>query len=153
MLDSHISRLQWTAPRNDAVTSYTDPGLYQLYLRLPDAARLEIGRLGVFDFPEGLYVYTGSALRGIGARVARHLRTEKRRRWHIDYLLEHARVEAVAVLPTDERLECDLHRYAMLCLQGRIVALGFGASDCRCSAHLGYLGRISIEELGARYPA
>ena len=48
------------------------PGVYQLHLRLAVAARLEIGRLGTYDFPAGRYIYTGSALSGLSRRLARH---------------------------------------------------------------------------------
>ncbi|MDZ4211617.1 MAG: hypothetical protein U1C59_07880 [Methylotenera sp.] len=50
---------------------------YQLDILLAEPARLSIGKLGVFDFPAGRYVYTGSARCNIEARIARHLRHEK----------------------------------------------------------------------------
>lgn len=133
-------RLQWLAPEIDAVAPFTSPGVYQLFLRIARPVRLEIGRLGSFDFPAGLYVYTGSAMGGIGARVARHLRTEKKKHWHIDYLLSQATIEAIAVLPTQERVECLLHSALMEELEGKVVAARFGSSDCRCMSHLGYIG-------------
>ena len=145
------SRLQWLAPERDAVAPFTSSGVYQLFLRLPETATLQIGRLGKFDFPAGLYVYTGSAMGGIGARVARHLRTEKKKHWHIDYLLAQATIEAIAVLSTKERMECLLHTALMQELEGKVVAARFGSSDCRCPSHLGYLGepnRLLIPLLG-----
>ncbi len=67
-------------------------GVCQLHLLIAKPARLKIGRLGVFLFPAGRYVYTGSALSGLNRRLARHQRQEKRLHWHIDYLLRHARI-------------------------------------------------------------
>jgi Uri superfamily endonuclease len=60
---------------------------YQLVIEVPSAVRVQIGRLGEFEFPAGTYVYTGSARRNLEARLARPKRAEKQLRWHIDYLL------------------------------------------------------------------
>lgn len=111
---------------------------YQLEIALSLPTQLTIGRLGVFDFPAGRYVYTGSALRNIEARIARHLRAEKKLKWHIDYLLASpaASIQKVTqfTLP-----ECRVNQ----CTQGEILIAGFGSSDCRahCTSHLKYLGR------------
>jgi Uri superfamily endonuclease len=110
---------------------------YQLLIEVARPLRLTIGRLGRFDFPAGRYVYTGSAVRGLDARIARHLRREKRLRWHIDYLLHAPGVSVTGVIRSG-RAECALNRAT----PGRIAANGFGASDCRagCGAHLKSLG-------------
>jgi Uri superfamily endonuclease len=110
---------------------------YQLTIHVPARLRLRVGRLGLFDFPPGNYVYTGSARRNIEARVARHRRKEKTLRWHIDYLLAAPGVEVVATrLAT--HAECALNQAT----PGRVVVPGFGASDCRagCGSHLKWLG-------------
>ena len=70
-----------------------DPGGYQLHLHLPKTARLKVGKLGVFLFPAGQYIYTGSALNGLGRRLARHKRRHKTLHWHIDYFLRYAAIE------------------------------------------------------------
>jgi Uri superfamily endonuclease len=110
---------------------------YQLLIDVSQPVRCAIGCLGEFDFPAGLYVYTGSARRNLDARIARHIRREKALRWHIDYLLTSQGVHVVEVVRS-RRTECALNRAS----RGRIVAVGFGASDCRadCGAHLKYLG-------------
>lgn len=99
--------------------------------------RLQIGRFGMFDFPAGEYVYTGSAKRNFEARIARHMRREKTLRWHIDYLL-NAMVASVTGVLRSDRDECELNQAT----QGVICVPGFGASDCRrgCGSHLKYLG-------------
>jgi len=116
---------------------------YQLVLRLKRSARLRIGRLGVFDFPAGCYVYTGSAKRNLEARVARHLSSGKRLHWHIDYLLCCAGVEVLRVRRF-RRAECAVNSRT----RGAILVPGFGASDCRagCGAHLKYLGSHQEEQ-------
>jgi Uri superfamily endonuclease len=98
-----------------------------------------VGKLGTFLFPAGRYIYTGSALSGLECRLARHRRHEKKRHWHIDYLLEHACIEEITLLQTRERLECALNAEALARPGARVIAARFGSSDCRCPAHLVYL--------------
>ncbi len=119
-----------------------DRGTYCLLIRLDRRVRLTVGRLGRLTFPPGVYVYTGSAARGLTARVARHLRKRKRRHWHIDYLLAHrsARIVAVIMVAGELLSECRLNQAVMSLARARIP--GFGSSDCRsgCGSHLAYLG-------------
>lgn len=112
------------------------PGSYLLVLELERAATLRVGRLGNRCFPAGWYVYVGSALGGLAQRVARHLRASPVRRWHVDYLRAEAEIREVLLLPGVRRGECALAG-AVLALPGAsLPAPGFGASDCRCRAHL-----------------
>lgn len=106
---------------------------YQLQIEVAQPLRCTIGRLGTFDFPAGRYVYTGSARRAFEARIARHLRADKTRRWHIDYLLTAPGVRVIDVVRS-ARAECVLNRG----VRGSVPVPGFGASDCRkgCGAHL-----------------
>lgn len=117
--------------------SATDPCTYQLHIHLGHEQSLTIGRLGRFTFPAGEYVYTGSARRNIHARLARHCRSKKKLRWHIDYLLAAEGCEVVGT-ETFTTPECQLNRST----GGEIVAPGFGASDCSsdCGSHLKYTG-------------
>ncbi len=115
-------------------------GAYQLHLRLDRSVRIKVGKLGMFLFPAGKYVYTGSALNGLENRLARHFRKRKKTRWHIDYLLRHAQIEDVTVVETEERIECELNRQVLNRHDARVIVKGFGSSDCRCPTHLVYLG-------------
>jgi len=124
-----------------------EPGAYQLVLYLPREVSLQVGALGTFLFPAGTYLYTGSALGGLRARVRRHLEGARRLRWHIDYLLQHARVEEVRLYPARERIECDLNRQLLAQPGTRVVARGFGSSDCNCPAHLVYLASEQAPDL------
>lgn len=122
------------------------PGIYHLILHLDQQATIRVGRLGRFTFPPGCYIYTGSAMGGLEARVARHLRQRKTLRWHIDYLLRKARVVQVVAIPTRERIEC-ARNHAVLSLPGAsVIAPRFGASDCRCAAHLAYFRKPPVAE-------
>ena len=119
------------------------PGTYLLLARLSHAVTIRVGKLGTFDFGGGWYAYAGSALGpgGLQARLARHARAEKRLHWHVDYLLQHAVLQATWQAACPQRLECKWAA-AMLDLPGAQAPVpGFGASDCRCATHLVYLPR------------
>ena len=116
-------------------------GVYNLVIYLERERCIQVGRLGEFWFPAGYYVYTGSALGGLEARIARHLRKEKRKWWHVDYLLEWAGVAEVRRIPTRERKECALNRKVAGLTGAQVVAPGFGASDCTCETHLFFFER------------
>lgn len=124
------------------------PGSYLLVLRLSKQRPIRVGALGVVTFPPGLYVYSGSAMGpgGLRARLGRHWRGGSRRRWHVDYLREQAPVAAAAFVTGRERAEC---RWAALLagLGGAMVCAGFGASDCRCPAHLVHLQDDDVHAL------
>ncbi|WP_137289106.1 GIY-YIG nuclease family protein [Natronorubrum halophilum] len=112
-------------------------GTYVLVVNLPRAATIEVGALGRIEFDAGAYAYVGSAFGPGGfARVDRHraLAAGDRdtRHWHIDYLLGHSEttLETAITFPDADR-ECELADR----LPGERV-VGFGASDCDCTAHL-----------------
>ncbi len=110
-------------------------GAYVLLLRGDSDRVVSIGRRGDILFKRGCHVYVGSAMNSLESRVARHIRTEKKKRWHIDYLREYSRITAYWLIESDERLECDIARAMAHRLD---VVEGFGASDCGCCGHLFY---------------
>ena len=114
------------------------PRTYQLVIRISRMIRIQVGRLGQFGFPAGRYVYTGSARRGLDARIRRHLSRAKRPHWHIDYLLAMHGVRITDVSTTDEP-ECTANQRT----SGAIVVQGFGSSDCTsdCRSHLKLVAR------------
>ena len=108
-------------------------GCYVLLIELPADETVTAGRLGPIRLRRGRYAYVGSALSGLKQRLDRHLRSEKKAHWHIDYLLEKARIGAIVTCETDVRVECVIAR----ALAGRFDSVpGFGSSDCRCRSHL-----------------
>jgi len=129
------------------MTSGGNSGLYQLVIRLEGGLIIKVGSRGTFAFPAGYYVYTGSAKRGLESRIARHLRNKKRMRWHIDYLLQYAKVIGVRRF-RGNMSECALSRSVENLPNGRVVVRGFGSSDCACSAHLFHFLRNPTDELG-----
>ena len=114
-------------------------GGYAVLLRLGEDHQLKIGRLGAFEFPAGYYLYFGSALGGLDARVRRHLKRAKKRHWHIDHVSAVASAVQVWWASGTERLEGAWAR-AVLDLPGvSAPAPGFGSSDCSCPSHLALL--------------
>jgi Uri superfamily endonuclease len=109
------------------------PRTYQLAIDIARAVRVTVGRLGRYAFPAGRYLYTGSALRGIEARVRRHRSRTKRLHWHIDYLLAAPGV-VISGVSTFDAAECAVNQRT----PGAIVVAGFGSSDCvcGCGSHL-----------------
>jgi len=131
------------APAVTEPTTLPPTGLYQLWIELARPISLRVGRLARFRFQAGWYVYTGSAKRNLPARVARHRRRSKTLRWHIDYLLAspHAHIRRVLTRPWRAGGECRWHRTTARAPRATIPVPGFGSSDCRCPAHLVFIGR------------
>jgi Uri superfamily endonuclease len=97
---------------------------------------LQVGALGQYVFPAGWYAYTGSAKHGMAARVARHMRRQKRIRWHIDYLTCETGIVAAFCDPNEEANECAWARRLVDLPGASTFLLRFGSSDCRCQGHL-----------------
>jgi Uri superfamily endonuclease len=116
-------------------------------IRLKKSQLVAVGRPGRFLFPAGYCVYTGSGHRGLESRIARHLRRQKKLRWHIDYLLQYGQVLEVKRYGDDQE-ECGLSRRVERLPGGRVVVQGFGSSDCKCLTHLFYFRRNPASDLG-----
>ena len=123
---------------------FSTGGVYTLLLFLSKEIIIKIGKLGKQKFPMGYYTYTGSAL-GKGSetlkhRLSRHLRKEKRKFWHIDYLLanENVSIEAIVVIQTRKMMECKINTTIKSKNQALVQVKGFGSSDCKnnCKTHL-----------------
>lgn len=108
-------------------------GVYILLIRLNDSQQISVGQLGAQHFSKGFYVYVGSALNGLEARVKRHMSRNKKHHWHIDYLLDKACLYDVVSIPTEKKLECTL---AMALNKNLLCIRRFGSSDCKCPGHL-----------------
>ena len=111
-------------------------GTYIAVFVLPQACRIEVGRLGCFWLEPGLYFYVGSAQRNLSARLERHARKAKPLRWHIDYLATQAAMVGAMVVPGPRERECELAG-ELRCIY-ELAVPGFGASDCGCGGHLFY---------------
>ncbi|MBO2520575.1 MAG: DUF123 domain-containing protein [Firmicutes bacterium] len=114
----------------------SDSGLYILWLRLSRDVRVPVGALGEVSLEKGVYAYVGSAQRNRLARVRRHLRRDKVKRWHIDYLRPYGDVVAVTLSDGAKADECRLANYLIERWGALRAVPRFGASDCRCGGHL-----------------
>ena len=110
-------------------------GTYCLLMYLDRDKSIKIGK-NKRKFRQGYYVYTGSALGGLHARLRRHLSKNKKLKWHIDYLLEHARITDIAKVYSTRKLECRVN--SLIKSSGGVPIKGFGSSDCKCDTHLHY---------------
>ena len=115
-----------------------DKGIYSLVIYLASDKVIRIGKLGRFQFKRGYYVYSGSAMGGLKARIARHKRREKTIHWHIDYLLKEAKIVEVFVHTEGQWTECRLNEMIFGIKGAEPAVSGFGSSDCRCEGHLAY---------------
>ena len=109
-------------------------GIYLLIIRVSKPVSVRVGALGVLHFPKGYYIYVGSAQNSLKNRIERHLRKDKRKHWHIDYLLEHGEVVRMLVYPNlakswEERIARILENHFL-------PIPGFGCSDTNSSSHL-----------------
>lgn len=113
-----------------------------MVIELDEDKDIQVGKLGRFHFPKGYYVYVGSAMNDLDARIARHLRpsSEKKKHWHIDYLLDYARVIDVIRIPSEVNIEKDVAMF--FSKYGKVIAPGFGSTDTGLETHLFYFEKM-----------
>jgi sugar fermentation stimulation protein A len=93
---------------------------------------------------KGLYLYVGSAKRGMEHRLARHMKKRKNRFWHIDYIIcrTDATVRTIYLSPYPE---CEtLSGVSQL---GALFGRKFGSSDCECPSHFVKLKQVSLDDV------
>jgi Uri superfamily endonuclease len=127
---------EWFSPAGALPEIPDGLGAYLLLIGLAQPVVLNASRFAGLEFPAGWYVYAGSAKGpgGLHARVARHLRRDKRAHWHVDHLTDDASVMPLCFPGTDE---CSLMDALIAASAFTIPAPGFGSTDCRrCDSHL-----------------
>ena len=119
--------------------------LYVVAAFVPRRTAVVVGSLGCRTLERGWQAYVGSARRGRGARVARHMRAAKPLRWHADFVFSRAPatrawlIDAPAGAGLDEcSLAAALSEVAAAATPAGTArqAGGFGAGDCGCAGHL-----------------
>lgn len=110
-------------------------GIYLLVVKVKKRIDVKVGALEKINFDKGNYIYIGSAQNNLEKRIGRHLRSKKKKHWHIDYLLENKLVKITKILykKTKKSKECET---ANELLKTEIPVLNFGCSDCSCKSHL-----------------
>jgi Uri superfamily endonuclease len=85
---------------------------------------------------KGHYLYFGSAQAGLMPRLARHMRPDKKRHWHIDFLTCEALIVGALTFAGDKETECRLAATVSGIPGIEPIGDGFGSSDCGCPTHL-----------------
>lgn len=143
-LQFHVAGPPLPIPWEYIAEENKDRGAYLLLLHLKEERSLEIGALGTLSFSAGWYIYVGSAMNGLTARLARHTRKRKNKHWHIDYLRDAADTVECLPIRASKRLECDLAQtIAKECSES---IANFGCSDCNCPSHLFCLSKNPLQE-------
>lgn len=116
----------------------TDKGSYCLIICVKRDCRIKIGAMGMTQFEKGYYIYVGSALNTLNKRISRHISTDKKKHWHMDYLSLNKNTKIVQVIYThcDKKIECDISCHINENTNKYIE--DFGCSDCKCMSHLYY---------------
>jgi len=108
-------------------------GSYVLLIQFPEEQTINTGSLKAIYFPRGYYAYVGSAIGGFKSRLSRHLKSNKKPHWHIDYFLQKASINEIILCETKGKVECTM----ALALSRQFDSIpGFGCSDCNCRSHL-----------------
>jgi Uri superfamily endonuclease len=122
------------------IKALSRPGCYSLIIDLKRKKTIRVGKLGKAVFPAGTYVYTGSAMKGLGARLTRHCTRTKKMHWHIDNMLTlpDARIKIIILYPAAPGQECRQNKRIAALAGAAVILKNFGASDCRsgCTSHL-----------------
>ena len=116
-----------------------DRGSYILILRILQDKKIEVGNLNNSEkllFKKGYYLYVGSAMKNLTARINRHLRKIKNFHWHIDYLRDVTDKVTAVPIRSSSRLECKIAESISEIYESTYD--GFGSSDCKCPTHLFY---------------
>jgi len=118
----------------------SSPGAYVLVVLLPSPTSVRVGRLGHLHFGSGHYLYCGSAQAGLLPRLARHMRPDKIKHWHIDSLTAEGQVLGALAFEGGKETECRLAEIVSGIPGVLPAAPGFGSSDCHCRTHLFQVG-------------
>ncbi|MCD6487845.1 MAG: GIY-YIG nuclease family protein [Desulfurococcales archaeon] len=117
-------------------------GVYALILVNTIKQYIRVGSLGIRLFKPGIYIYVGSALGpgGLLKRISRHLRREKKKHWHIDYLTSVKSIECKvivwSIVEENPRYDYESLLAKELWKTFDRSIKGFGASDKKDYTHL-----------------
>jgi sugar fermentation stimulation protein A len=122
--------IPWEVLKNKLINS----GNYLLIIFLNENKSINIGHLGYIYFEVGYYIYVGSSMRNLKQRINRHKDKIKKLFWHIDYLLQDAKLLHVLPIRSETNLECSVAR-EIKNIANKTISY-FGSSDCNCASHL-----------------
>lgn len=123
-------------------------GIYLLEIKLKENLVLDIKKFSKEMLKSGYYYYTGSAQKNLFQRIDRHLKVEKKKHWHIDYLSssKNSEISRIFVIPNAPKsVECKIGKKLKEEFDITDSLIGFGNSDCRnCRTHLFY-SKVKID--------
>ena len=119
---------------------------YIIIFRIKTHIKIDVGRFQSVPFKRGLYLYIGSAKRGLKKRIERHISINKKLYWHIDYILSNRASTILEIWYKREDEECKHAQIISRLSSSEIVKKGLGSSDCNCPTHI-FLFRGTISEL------
>jgi Uri superfamily endonuclease len=128
-------------------------GIYVLIIQVSEGIDVDVGAIGKITFKKGLYAYVGSAQTNLEKRIGRHFRKNKRKFWHVDYLLDNdaAKIVKVFFKNVNKTEECAIAK--VIGERGEPTA-GFGCSDCNCKSHLFHIRNYGfLQETMRVFPA
>lgn len=114
-----------------------EKGSYLLVFYNDQSFKKIIGALGEREFKKGYYVYVGSAMQALDKRINRHLRKNKKIRWHLDHISPDL-MKPVKTYPIrrQDRIEEALARGLLDICDSYVM--DFGASDSGLPSHFFY---------------
>jgi len=114
-------------------------GIYILLIDAVNSKKIRVGKLGSIYFKKGVYLYVGSAQRNLKKRIRRHLLKEKRKFWHIDYILtnESFKVTEIFIAPNYKKNYEEIFASYLEKHAAEIIPK-FGSSDTKNKTHLFY---------------
>jgi sugar fermentation stimulation protein A len=118
-------------------------GAYAVIYYLKEGNKIAVPRFGEYFLRKGWYVYSGSAKKNMIHRVSRHIRKEKKLKWHIDYFSVLDNVIPKEIFLFEHRNECEINRLFKEA-GGGIIIDNFGATDCKnkCGTHFLYFKKL-----------
>ncbi len=116
-------------------------GIYVLVINLKKDVKIKVGVLGNIELKKGNYTYIGSAQNNLESRIKRHKSKNKKKFWHIDYLLlnKNAKIINVFYKQSDKNEECITAKELAKSFNG---VKKFGCSDCKCNSHLMFITKF-----------
>jgi Uri superfamily endonuclease len=116
---------------------------YVLVIEKARSSRISIRKRNIF-MEKGLYLYVGSAKKGLQQRLARHAKKQKIRFWHIDYITTR-RDTAVRAIYLSPNGECET--LSAVSRLGSLFGDKLGSSDCTCPSHFVKLDHLGLDGL------
>lgn len=127
-----IARIPWKIYEENS----KNKGSYIISGFLNGDKKIKIGRIGYLNFKRGWYLYVGSGMAYLKERVKRHFKKNKKKHWHIDYLIPDLKNLKAFLIHSSKSLECEISMEISKISNGFIEK--FGSTDCNCKSHLLY---------------